>query len=74
MMERYDFDPDTHASRDTCETAMLSAGGVLTATEAVIEARLITRSRSSGRRAIMRCRIARWGSASSTTSPSRRIG
>ncbi len=36
-LERYDFDPDTHASRDTFKTALLAAGGVLTAVEAVID-------------------------------------
>ena len=36
-MPRYDFDPDTHASPDSCQTALLAAGGVLTATEAVMD-------------------------------------
>lgn len=36
-VDRYDFDPDTHASRDSYATAMLAAGGVLTAVEAVID-------------------------------------
>ncbi len=36
-MDRFDFDPDTHSSRDTYETALLSAGGVLTAVEAVMD-------------------------------------
>ncbi len=36
-LERYDFDPDTHASRDTFATAVLAAGGALTAVEAVID-------------------------------------
>jgi acetoin utilization deacetylase AcuC-like enzyme len=36
-VDRFDFDPDTHASRDTFETAMLAAGGVLTAVEAVAD-------------------------------------
>jgi acetoin utilization deacetylase AcuC-like enzyme len=35
--DRFDFDPDTHASRDSYRTALLSAGGVLTAVEAVID-------------------------------------
>jgi acetoin utilization deacetylase AcuC-like enzyme len=35
--DRYDFDPDTHSSRDTYKTAVLSAGGVLTAVEAVLD-------------------------------------
>jgi len=35
--DRYDFDPDTHASRETFATAVLAAGGVLTAVEAVID-------------------------------------
>jgi acetoin utilization deacetylase AcuC-like enzyme len=36
-MDRFDFDPDTHSSRDTYDTAMLAAGGVLTAVEAVMD-------------------------------------
>lgn len=36
-MDRYDFDADTHTSPDTYATAVLSAGGVLTAVEAVLE-------------------------------------
>jgi acetoin utilization deacetylase AcuC-like enzyme len=36
-VERFDFDPDTHASRDTYATARLAAGGVLTAVEAVMD-------------------------------------
>ncbi len=36
-VERYDFDPDTHTSPDSYRTAMLSAGGVLTAVETVID-------------------------------------
>jgi acetoin utilization deacetylase AcuC-like enzyme len=36
-LDRYDFDPDTHASRATFRTAMLAAGGALTATELVLE-------------------------------------
>ena len=36
-LERYDFDPDTHTSRETFATAMLAAGGVLTAVEAVAD-------------------------------------
>jgi acetoin utilization deacetylase AcuC-like enzyme len=35
-LDRYDFDHDTHASRDTYRTAILAAGGVLTAVEAVV--------------------------------------
>ncbi len=35
--DRFDFDPDTHASRDSYRTAMLAAGGVLTAVEAVLD-------------------------------------
>ncbi len=35
--ERFDFDPDTHSSRETFATAMLAAGGVLTAVEAVFD-------------------------------------
>src|SRR5260370_39252228 len=30
-MPRYDFDPDTHTSPDSYQTALLAAGGVLTA-------------------------------------------
>src|SRR5260370_33964807 len=33
-MPRYDFDPDTHTSPDSYQTALLAAGGVLTAVEA----------------------------------------
>ena len=36
-LDRFDFDPDTHTSRDTYETALLAAGGVLTAVEAVLD-------------------------------------
>jgi acetoin utilization deacetylase AcuC-like enzyme len=36
-LDRFDFDPDTHSSRDTYQTALLSAGGVLTAVEAVMD-------------------------------------
>jgi acetoin utilization deacetylase AcuC-like enzyme len=36
-LDRFDFDPDTHTSRDSYATAMLAAGGVLTATEAVFD-------------------------------------
>ncbi|HTQ25616.1 MAG TPA: histone deacetylase [Candidatus Binataceae bacterium] len=36
-MPRYDFDPDTHTSPDSCQTALLAAGGVLTAVEAVMD-------------------------------------
>ena len=36
-MPRYDFDPDTHTSPDSCQTALLAAGGVLTAAEAVMD-------------------------------------
>jgi len=35
--ERTDFDPDTHASAETWNTAKLAAGGVLTAVEAVLD-------------------------------------
>lgn len=34
---RFDFDPDTHTCADTYRTALLAAGGVLTAAEAVID-------------------------------------
>jgi acetoin utilization deacetylase AcuC-like enzyme len=34
--ESYDFDPDTHASHATYQTAVLAAGGILTAVEAVL--------------------------------------
>jgi acetoin utilization deacetylase AcuC-like enzyme len=36
-LDRFDFDPDTHTSRDSYATALLAAGGVLTATEAVFD-------------------------------------
>ncbi len=36
-MQRYDFDPDTHTSPDSYKTAVLAAGGVLTAVEAVMD-------------------------------------
>lgn len=36
-LERYDFDPDTHASPETWTTAALAAGGVLTAVESVLD-------------------------------------
>jgi acetoin utilization deacetylase AcuC-like enzyme len=36
-LDRFDFDPDTHSSRDSYETALLAAGGVLTAAEAVMD-------------------------------------
>jgi acetoin utilization deacetylase AcuC-like enzyme len=36
-MPRYDFDPDTHTSPDSYQTALLAAGGVLTAVEAVMD-------------------------------------
>src|ERR1700678_4139011 len=29
-LDRFDFDPDTHSSRDSYETALLSAGGART--------------------------------------------
>src|SRR5713101_1700319 len=35
--DRFDFDLDTHSSRDSYQTALLAAGGVLTAVEAVME-------------------------------------
>jgi acetoin utilization deacetylase AcuC-like enzyme len=35
--ERYDFDLDTHGCKDSFDTAMLAAGGVLTAVESVLE-------------------------------------
>ncbi len=34
-VDRHDFDPDTHTSRDSFRTAMLAVGGVLTAVETV---------------------------------------
>ena len=37
QLDRFDFDPDTHTSRDTYQTALLAAGGVLTAVEAVLD-------------------------------------
>lgn len=36
-LDRFDLDPDTHTSRDSYATAILSAGGVLTAVEAVLD-------------------------------------
>jgi acetoin utilization deacetylase AcuC-like enzyme len=36
-LDRFDFDLDTHSSRDSYETALLAAGGVLTAVEAVMD-------------------------------------
>ncbi len=36
-LDRFDFDPDTHSSRDTYRTALLAAGGVLTAVEMVLD-------------------------------------
>src|SRR6202158_486451 len=36
-MPRYDFDPDTHTSPESYQTARLAAGGVLTAVEAVMD-------------------------------------
>ncbi|MGH7813592.1 MAG: histone deacetylase family protein [Candidatus Binataceae bacterium] len=35
--DRFDFDPDTHTSRDSYRVALLAAGGVLTAAEAVMD-------------------------------------
>ncbi|MGA2411535.1 MAG: histone deacetylase [Candidatus Binataceae bacterium] len=37
VMDNCDFDPDTHACRDTWMTAALAAGGALTAAEAVLD-------------------------------------
>jgi acetoin utilization deacetylase AcuC-like enzyme len=36
-LEHADFDPDTHTSTDTWETATLAVGGVLTAVDAVFD-------------------------------------
>jgi acetoin utilization deacetylase AcuC-like enzyme len=36
-LEHFDFDADTHGSRDTWKTAMLAVGGVLTAAAAVAD-------------------------------------
>jgi acetoin utilization deacetylase AcuC-like enzyme len=36
-VDRFDFDPDTHSSRESYQTALLAAGGVLTAVQAVID-------------------------------------
>lgn len=36
-VDRFDFDPDTHACRDTYRTALLATGGVITAVEAVMD-------------------------------------
>jgi acetoin utilization deacetylase AcuC-like enzyme len=37
QFEHYDFDPDTHTCADSFKTAILAAGGVLTAVEAVAD-------------------------------------
>ncbi|HLI82196.1 MAG TPA: histone deacetylase [Candidatus Binataceae bacterium] len=37
QLDRFDFDPDTHTSRDSYSTALLAAGGVLTAVEMVLD-------------------------------------
>src|SRR5882757_9426833 len=36
-LDRFDFDLDTHSSRDSYEIALLASGGVLTAVEAVMD-------------------------------------
>jgi len=36
-LDHFDFDPDTHSSPDTWNTATLAVGGVLTAVEAVLD-------------------------------------
>jgi len=36
-LDRFDFDPDTHTSRESYATARLAAGGVLTAVETVLD-------------------------------------
>ncbi len=36
-VDRFDFDPDTHTSRDTYRTALLATGGVLTAVETILD-------------------------------------
>jgi len=36
-LDRFDFDPDTHTSRDSYATALLATGGVLTAAEMVLD-------------------------------------
>jgi acetoin utilization deacetylase AcuC-like enzyme len=36
-IDRFDFDPDTHSSRESYQTALLAAGGVLTAVQAVAD-------------------------------------
>ena len=36
-VDRFDFDPDTHSSRESYQTALLAGGGVLTAVQAVID-------------------------------------
>jgi len=36
-LDHFDFDPDTHTSRDSYATALLAVGGVLTAVEAVFD-------------------------------------
>src|SRR5262250_744277 len=37
VVDRFDFDPGTHTSRNSYQTALLAAGGVLTAVEAVLD-------------------------------------
>lgn len=37
QLDRFDFDLDTHTSRDSYSTALLAAGGVLTAVETVLD-------------------------------------
>ena len=37
QVDRYDFDPDTHTCSDSYATALLAAGGVITAAEAVLD-------------------------------------
>ena len=67
-LDRFDFDPDTHSSRDTYRTALLAAGGVLTAVETVLDGAAENAFAIVRPPGIMRCRVARWGFASSTTS------
>jgi len=74
QLDRFDFDPDTHTSRDSYQTALLAAGGVLTAVEIVLDGAAETRSRSCALRGTMRCPLARWDFASSTMLRSRLNG
>ena len=69
------FDPDTSTSPGSYEAARLAAGSLLAVCEAVLAGEVRERrSRSCARPAITPSATARWASASSTTSRSRRRG